>query len=276
VALGLAGVVVVASTAGAEPPPFDAAAPITAPTAVPTGPTSQPAPTQPGDAARPGRIVIVGDSVADSLSWGLQPMGPTLGIDVRKAAFPGCGVASGFPVDDNGRAFDWSQSCADAIPPALSGVADNLTPDLVVWLSTWELSDRREDGETLEFGTPEHDAALYAAMEDAAERLTARGAKLIVVPPVPRAATDLLPAEDDNDGRYAHYAALIERLAREHPDSVGIVELGAVICPDGPPCPEEIEGLRLRPDGGHFTETTSPWVGARVMPMILDEYDRLT
>jgi hypothetical protein len=262
----------VVTTRGAEAPPFDAAAPITAPRAEPT---AAPRATEPGTAARPNRIVIVGDSVADSLSWGLEPMGPTLGIDVRKAAFPGCGVASGFPVDEHGTPFDWSDECAAAVPPALSKVAENLTPDLVVWLSTWELANRREGGENLEFGTPEHDAALYAAMEDAAERLTSRGAKLIVVPPVPRAATDLAPAEDDDDGRYAHYAALIERLARAHPDTVGVVELGAVICPDGPPCPEEIEGLRLRPDGGHFTETTSPWVGARVMPMLLDAYDRL-
>ena len=48
----------------------------------------------------------------------------------------------------------------------------------------------------------------------------------------------------------------------EHRDQMAIVDLQPFVCPDGFPCPVEIDGVRLRPDGAHFSEETAGIVAA--------------
>ncbi len=50
---------------------------------------------------------------------------------------------------------------------------------------------------------------------------------------------------------------------------MSIVDLQPYVCPDGFPCPVEIDGVRLRPDGAHFSETTAGIVAREILPSIL-------
>lgn len=255
-----------------EPPPaaFDASAPITAPPAPSTIPAAST--TVPPDRGTPQTMAVVGDSVAVTLVWGLQEVAPDLGITVIPSSFPGCGIASGVPVDDHGRPFDWSDDCAANVPVIHEKLVAEHDPDLVVWLSTWELSDRLLDGHVVKYGTKEGDRALLASMEEAVRRLTAGGARLVMLTVAPPSESDYGPADEDRDGRYARYTRLMKETAAEHPDAVAVVDLAAIVCPGGPPCPDKVEGIRLRPDGRHFTEATSPWAAARVLPLIVEAY----
>jgi peptidoglycan/LPS O-acetylase OafA/YrhL len=266
-ALGLAGVLVLATTAAARPTPpeLDATAPITAPPAPPTS-AGGPAADPPG--APPGTIAVVGDSVASTIAWGLEAAAARDGIRVVSSAFPGCGVASGFALADDGTAFEWSAPCAQNVPGVLRELVDGHEPDVVVWYSTWELADRREDGEHLRYGSAAHTRALRRALDDAVETLTARGARLALLTVVPRTDGEVARADADADGEVAAYNALLRRVAASHA-GVEVVDLFPLVCPGGPPCPVEVGGERLRPDGGHYTRDTSPWLGERLLPLLV-------
>lgn len=251
--------------------PVAVAQPVTTPPVTGSTPANGSLPSVPAEPAEPPVIAVVGDSVATTIVWGLEEVAPPQGITIVSSAFPGCGVANGFAVDDDGHPFEWSEPCAENIGPAHDGLISRHDPDLVVWLSTWDLADRLVDGEVVRAGTPEGDSALLGSMEEARKRLTAGGARVVLLTVAPNAPSDTAPADDDSDGEKSHYAALLRRFAAAHPRTVSVVDLAALVCPGGPPCPEEVDGIRLRPDGGHFTRETSPWVAERLVPMLLAE-----
>jgi lysophospholipase L1-like esterase len=144
-------------------------------------------------------------------------------------------------------------------------------PNVVVWLSTWELADRLDPAtnQVLKLGTPAHDRALLAQMAEQAQRLTADGAHLVLLTATPRAPSDEngRPA-DGQDGRYAHYNALLRRFASEHRQNVSLVNTMPLVCPGGAPCPKDVRGVVLRPDGGHFTHETAPIIGRWLLPKL--------
>ena len=46
---------------------------------------------------------------------------------------------------------------------------------------------------------------------------------------------------------------------------VELVDLASIVCPGGPPCPEYVDGVRLRPtDGIHFQQDGAAWVAPRL------------
>ncbi len=239
---------------------FDVGAPITAP--------SGPVATAPGDAPV---VAVIGDSVAGTVIWGLDDVGPRNGLTIVSGAFPGCGVANGLAVDDEGHLFKWSEACEENIGPAQAEMIEVQDPDLVVWLSTWDLADRMVDGRVVRANTPEGDDVLLASMEVVRERLTVGGARIALLTVPPNARSDTAEADDDADGAIAHYNDLLRSFAAEHPDDVSVVDFAALVCPGGAPCPEEVDGVRLRPDGAHFSEETAPWIARKLVPLLKEE-----
>jgi peptidoglycan/LPS O-acetylase OafA/YrhL len=218
----------------------------------------------------PHRIAIVGDSVAASLGFGLDAVSSDFGIDVVKRAFPGCGVAVGVPLGQDGRPPTWAAACK-AVPLALDDLVTDRDPDVVVWLSTLDDVDRQEDGVALRWGTPEHRHALLAAMDTQVARLTARGARIVfVLPPFPAPNRFDVPYAEADLQRLREYRALLRTYARDHRGPGVMVDLDAIVCPAGPPCPRTVDGTELRPDGEHFTEDSAPIVAGRLVPMIMN------
>lgn len=233
-----------------------------------TGPTS----TSTGDASSAivpdpsvHRIALVGDSVADSLAPGIEHFLTPLGIPLVRGAIPGCPVASGFSLDDQGQPFSWSENCVKVVPDFQRKLINEQRPDLVLWLSSWETAERRVNGRWLHFGSPEADAALLQSMDDAWARLTARGAKVALLVPAPRAPNDFGPAPKSGADQIDHLAGLLRQFAGRHPGSVRLVELAPIVCPGGFPCPENVGGIRLRPDGGHFSADGAVLVAQRIL-----------
>ncbi|MFN8034392.1 MAG: acyltransferase family protein [Acidimicrobiia bacterium] len=279
-ALAVCAVAVLLSTSGAVAPATVYAAPAAA--IVPKLPPATTSSTRPTLAtesrdAAPGaivpdpavhRIALVGDSVADSLAPGLEHFLGPLGIDLVRGAVDGCPVANGFSLDDQGNPFAWSANCVKVVPDFQRRLVEQQRPDLVLWLSTWETAERRVNGRWLHFGSPEGDAALLQSMDETWTRLTARGAKVVVLVPAPRAPNDYGPAPRSGADQIDHLQDLLRQFARRHPDSVRLVELQPIVCPGGFPCPETVSGLRLRPDGGHFTAETAIWAAQRILPEV--------
>jgi peptidoglycan/LPS O-acetylase OafA/YrhL len=214
------------------------------------------------------RVLLVGDSIATSLQRGLADVASEQRIALSAAAFPGCGVLRGEPVLADGRAIDATAECDRRITDLQVTTEQQVKPELVVWLSVWEVVDRIVDGRQYKPGTPEGDAELAALIEETASRLTAHGARLLIVVPAQATPEAFLP--------HYTYAEQVTRLAAVHkelaayaaanPRTTSLIDLQPIVCPGGPPCPKMVDGIELRPDGSHFTAETSRYVAERLVP----------
>jgi peptidoglycan/LPS O-acetylase OafA/YrhL len=242
-------------------------APATAPpvTAAPVPPAA-PAPPPP---ARPTKVLLVGDSVAASLVEGLQPAVENQGIGFSATVVPGCSTVGGMVADENDTPLTWTAGC-DSVLGAQSDAIAREQPDVVLWLGIWEISHRVVDGQVRRFGTPEGDAALLQQLDAARARLTAGGARLVLLTVAPAAHSDRGDPAATHRERPPHLNALFRELAARHPESVSVVDLAAMLCPTGDPCPEVVDGVRLRPaDGTHFGPDGARWAGPRIVDALL-------
>src|SRR5262249_15078911 len=60
-----------------------------------------------------------------------------------------------------------------------------------------------------------------------------------------------------DDASYGRLNAIDRAFAVQHPGDVIVEDLASRLCPNGPPCPEQVNGLRMRPDGRHFSPTAA-------------------
>jgi peptidoglycan/LPS O-acetylase OafA/YrhL len=276
-AFALAGLAVVLATAGAKPLPDYVsvkAGSIVVESATP--PDADPsranlsgdAPASPSAGAP--RVLVVGDSVAHSLYPSLERSAYVNQVALSRVTAAGCGIAGGLVTDDSGTPYAWSHTCADGIPGAQERAVAFVQPEVVVWLSVWETSNRIIDGRVLEFGTKASDQALRDEIDIAARRLTAGGARLVLVTlPLPAHDAEVPPAAD-YDEKISHLNRLLRDYAAAHPDTVQLLDLGAIVCPTGPPCPADVGGMRPRPrDGIHYEGPGADYVAEQLMGQLL-------
>jgi peptidoglycan/LPS O-acetylase OafA/YrhL len=272
-----AGFVVVAivsfvATSNAEQPPdFLGAAPQTV---LETGPASgNPPTTEPGTPAPPealGRVLLLGDSVAASLSDALAQEAATRGIELSTATRPGCGMVSGIPTLDDGTEVPWGKGCSDGTGDYLDEAIAQRSPTTVLWLSTWETADRIIDGQLYRFGNTKADAAILEKLEESYAHIAQGGARLMLVTNTPRAEnSDTYVRNAEDDAKIERLNRLYREFAAAHPGEVSVVDLAEIICPDGSPCPEYVDGVRLRPrDGGHYEGDGPAWVAPRLLDAV--------
>ena len=86
------------------------------------------------------RVLMVGDSVARTMSWGLEPEFEAHGHSFVGRTFPGCGVSAGFMLDRNGKPFEWSEICFGRVARQVQLALDQVRPDLVTLVP-----ERREE-----------------------------------------------------------------------------------------------------------------------------------
>ena len=244
----------------------------TAPPAPATDPaaTAPPAtPVAPMPAPRPSRVLLVGDSLGASLVDGLQPGLEGQGISFAATVVPGCSTVGGMIAGEDGVVADWSADC-NGIASAQADAIAREAPDVVLWLGVWEINNRYVDGQVYRFGTPEGDAMLLQQLDAARARLTAGGARLVLLTVAPGAHSDRGDAAVTARQRPPHLNALFRTLAARHPESVSVIDLAAMVCPTGDPCPEAVDGVRLRPsDGSHFGPDGARWAGLRIVNALL-------
>jgi hypothetical protein len=91
---------------------------------------------------------------------------------------------------------------------------------------------------------------------------------ILTVPPRAPGLESGSPA-DGQDGKYAHYNALLRTYVREHPNVAMLINDLSFVCPGGVPCPAKVNGIALRPqDGTHFTHQTAPIFGRWLLPQL--------
>ena len=230
-------------------------------------------PTRVGSAAGL-RVLILGDSTACSLFPGMKAVGDEVGASVAQAAVFGCGMASGDITTTRGEQITpHTERCPEMVETAQVPAVAEMRPDVVLWMSLWEKSDMIANGTTLISGTPAGDAEMLRRMDPdprARHRVRRQG----------RARHRRRSAPNDaqgyghhaiaaDDAGYARLDSLDRRFAALHPGRVTLVDLAHRLCPTGPPCPETVDGIRMRPDGRHFTPTAAAIEAQWLMPKIV-------
>jgi hypothetical protein len=265
-------VVIVAATSGGTPPPQFLVA---RPNSVVTTPTL-PAPTAPLRESESqlgvSKMLLMGDSVADTLGQALQAEAARHGVELRAITRPGCGMTTDTPLRDDGTPVPWGDACGSYTAQYQSGVVADVAPNVVLWLSTWETSDAIFKGQEAKFGTPAGDRALLAELEDARTRLEAGGARLVMITlPAPADTSEVKPLRADEPQRRRHLNVLFEHFAARHPSDVAVADLASIVCPArGTSCPATVSGITLRPyDGNHFEDAGAAYVAPRLYDQII-------
>jgi hypothetical protein len=231
----------------------------------PTAPKPTTTTSPPTFPAQPRRIVLIGDSVAASLADGVAAEAARRGLEFAAYTRVGCGLTTGVPVETGNAAF--SQQCAAGASAYLDDVrAREPNADVVLWLSSWDFDSYVVDGRALTYRTPEWESWLDGEL-DAARR---RFGRLFLVTVPPRANLNGKPTmAPDEANDLMQLADVYRRFVAKHPTDTGIVDLTRIVCASGPPCPEFVDGLQLRPDlGAHFDAAGANWVA----PWFLDAF----
>jgi hypothetical protein len=83
---------------------------------------------------------------------------------------------------------------------------------------------------------------------------------VILVAP-PNAPSSFVPNPDPT--KMLHLADQLA-IAADRLDALSLLDLNPIVCQGGPPCPERIGGLTLRPDGGHYSDEAAVWLVAQL------------
>jgi peptidoglycan/LPS O-acetylase OafA/YrhL len=132
--------------------------------------------------ARRIRVMLVGDSLAGSLSPGVHRLARANRLAFFDATVPGCGLTS-----DTGERWvgEWALPEDRCLPPWRTRWADHVAtfdPDIVILpLSAHDAVDRRIDGQEIAFDSDAGVELERRDLSDAVRILSARGARVVVL-----------------------------------------------------------------------------------------------
>jgi peptidoglycan/LPS O-acetylase OafA/YrhL len=237
---------------------------------------SGPPPAEP--AGGPVRVLVIGDSVACSVAVGLAPGGAPA-IDVDAIAVIGCGIVSDEVWDAHEPFPKSTQDCHSIMAERERAALADFRPQVVLWVSTWERFNLVVNRRVLDTGTAAWRHELDRRLDAAYRVLTAGGAKLLVATIAAPAPAGLLLGERVTspkfDWKFADMDARLAAFARRHPTGARLVDVAKKLCPDGPPCSADVDGVQPRKlDGAHFDPAGSVWLARWMLPQILAAANR--
>ena len=243
-----------------------------------------------GDAPAANTVLVVGDSVMRRLAPQLAQTAQDRDLVVASAARGGCSALDVVVVDGSGTP---NYACAQEVPATQAALVEQSRAATVVWWSRYELADRLgPDGQVLRAGTPAFWTAQREALARTVDRLTARGATLVIVEVdrvgagidsrcSPQDCDPLLARLRNDDAvRVAWNRILAERAASD--DRVRLVTMDSLYCRNGTnPCDDRLP-IRTstaqpfatatdelaRPDGSNFANHAIPAVSGALLDRI--------
>jgi hypothetical protein len=205
-------------------------------------------------------------------------------LRVENGAVIGCGIVSGEVAPayvGNLNVVAYTDKCQGEANLAETDAIERYRPSLIVWGSTDEgdsiVVDTPTGSKVLTSGSSEWKAVMLQRMDDRVDRFVATGARVILLlepPPVHQGGVGPL---DSTDVASERMNALLTEVAARHPGHVAVVNLGARVCPSGPPCPFVVDGFgstpatqkqAIRPDLVHYLPAGSLWVARWLVPQI--------
>ncbi len=255
------------------------------------------APWPPTPTGPPVRALVVGDSVALTFGIDMSEHQRQADVVVKDDGLLGCGIALGNRVRLHGQVYPVAGpgpsgtgaagtcrtdpgSHGELWPAYWEQQIASFHPDVVVLVAgRWETVDRTgPGGQWTNILHPAYAAYIKSALQLAVAVTTSHGAHLVIeTSPCFDSGEqpDGAPWPEDNPARVAAYNRLVEQVAAEHPATVTVQHLHAMLCPGGRYTAVE-DGVPVRTsDGVHLTYLTQPNAGTVLAPEILPLWYRL-
>ena len=223
--------------------------------------------------AHPVRFMLLGDSMAVTLRRGLkvdahrrlgvapQFTHPALGCDLDPTLLNNL---QGVIAQATAGCRDWPQRWA--------GFVAAERPEVVgIVLGRWEALDHRYQGHWTHLGQPIWDAHVAADLRRAVEVVSARGARVILytMPYIdPAKAPDGSTYPENLASRTDAYNRILHQVAASRPGIVTVVDLNALLDPNGH-YTSTADGITLRwADGVHLTREAGLWLRPKIYPTV--------
>jgi len=241
---GLVALALVATTGGGVAPLSQtAAADLRPPPTAPAAPAGQTGPV---------RVMVVGDSVANSMGPGLERAAPSNGLTVWNASVDGCGITQ-----DVGERRVWGWETAN--PECSPGwrqrwplQLSQFNPDVVVvLLGTDDTFDRRIDGQEIMFDSPEGDDLTRNELQEAVTLLSGSGAHVVLLTTPynvigwPRRVR--LDRSTYNPAWVDRWNESLRAVATRNPATATIVDLNRFLDPEGK-WSDTLDGVKVHTD----------------------------
>jgi len=221
----------------------------------------------------PLRVMLVGDSVANSLAPGLAATAKARGYQFWNASVPGCGL--GTDVGDR-----WFDEWRGVYPPCLPGWRDRwphelkvFRPDIVVGLfGAQDAFDRRMNGHVVHFDTPDGSALAMHDLQSATTMLSSRGAHVVLLttPYYVMGWPQKVQIERSplNAPWIDRYNLLQRGVARRSDGRVSVVDLNRYLDPDGH-WTDTVAGIKVRTfDRCHLSPEGAAYVAQWLTPKL--------
>jgi peptidoglycan/LPS O-acetylase OafA/YrhL/lysophospholipase L1-like esterase len=227
--------------------------------------STPPAATEAGAAPR-ARVAFFGDSTAlltgEGFAAWLQATGR--GDVVPGSADLGCSLMGGDQLRLGGAVGPGAGGCTDWASEWPAAVAEHQPTTVVVQLGAWDVQERRigDDPTWRGPGDPVFDKEMRTRLLEVVDLLSSHGATVVWLrSPTPtegREGRASDPAYDAVAPRIQRINELIDELPAQRPGAVRVVDLSGWFESTG-------DQERLRPDGMHFSATTSREVADRFL-----------
>jgi hypothetical protein len=225
----------------------------------------------------PVRIMIVGDSVGQTVGRGIERWAARTGAAVvRNAAIGWCAIGRGGVIELFDTGTIDQRGCVD-FPQRWD--IQNFKPDLTVVLSTlWELAPRRQPqwAGYRHFGDPVFDRWLESEYRAAADYLMSLGGRVIwlTAPCAELTASRarFWPNKTAELAAVERLNTMIDALPTEvTPTRLKVVDLFAHVCPGGQFTSRLDDVANARPDGLHFSDAGADRVAEWLGPSLTDD-----
>jgi hypothetical protein len=237
-------------------------------------------PTVPAGTGGPIRFLLVGDSEAAFLAFGLGPGSPSYDVDYAGDGVINCGLLHQGPVMFRGKLADTSEGFREGKHPVLCSTqlerwksdVDAFHPDVVA-LEEGELETRSHliDGAWVHLGERSLDSLEVHALDQAVKVLGSTGAEVVLLTaPYYKQSPqrDGRPWPEDNPALVNSFNKLLAQVAAAHPGRVVLEQLGRRLDPDGS-YTAVIDGQKMRLDGVHVSPAAGRWVQPWLLPRIV-------
>jgi len=223
-------------------------------------------------AGKPVRFLLLGDSVAITLSVGLGTGSVhAYGVQVIDDGVFGCDYDTA-PAYSQGVLTTPFTTCLQWRTLYAAQIA-RYHPDVVGLLTgRWSLTDRVVAGRTVHVGEPAWDAHLVAEYAEVVRSLAAPGVRVVLFDlpyfSPPQAAPDGVPYPEDQPSRVVAFNRDLARVAALERGRVTLVDLNRILDPTGH-FETVVDGVTARwPDGIHVTPAGGQWLQPRILPTV--------
>lgn len=206
------------------------------------------------------KLLVVGDSTAETLAIGLSAYQRDYDIKLQNSGILGCGITDGSEYELQGVVGQMDSHCTGA-PGVESWMQvwrhelTTIDPNVVMILAgRWEVANRTYKGQWTNILQPRYAAYVERQLRSAVKLAGSRGAQVMLLT-APCYDTGEQPNgqpwPEDSPQRLAKYNSIVRQVGATEPNTT-VVNFEALACPSGH-YQTYIDGVDARYDGVHFT-----------------------